>query len=331
MDVDVADVAGGRGSTSMRTRADLGGSLSAATSRGSNRPVKVSGCFGRLLAYDEFPASDLVTSCWLSERALYRWRLAMLLYISWATGMEMFSFFVHSKSFGWSLLSPLDYYMYFTHWAFSFIWIYLLLAMAASSSRLCASRSGDLDAAWSDGITIFQSYHAAATYSLFATSLILSQFVTLAYWSGAIYRITLGLRHDFGEHEVLFLCVNVHGLQSVIMLVEFFLLNRVRIESVHAFWAFTPMFVYIPVNLFYTLVREQAPYDTLFWKETSQTWKSVGFTSILLTIVFGTFLLLSKIRERYYASRAHGDDDPLDELACCDDAENIVVAPPSSE
>lgn len=89
MDVDVADVAGGRGSTSMRTRADLGGSLSAATSRGSNRPVKVSGCFGRLLAYDEFPASDLVTSCWLSERALYRWRLAMLLYISWATGMEV--------------------------------------------------------------------------------------------------------------------------------------------------------------------------------------------------------------------------------------------------
>lgn len=31
------------------------------------------------------------------------------------------------------------------------------------------------------------------------------------------------------------------------------------------------MFVYIPVNLFYTLVREQAPYDTLFWSAAAAT------------------------------------------------------------
>lgn len=76
------------------------------------RPVKVNNCLVRFMRYPDVKAVNLVTSYYLSDRALFRWRLSVLLYISWATGMQMYQFFQTSAEKEWNITSPVDYYMY---------------------------------------------------------------------------------------------------------------------------------------------------------------------------------------------------------------------------
>ncbi|SPQ93743.1 TLC domain-containing protein [Plasmodiophora brassicae] len=273
------------------------------------RPVKVNNCLVRFMRYPDVKAVNLVTSYYLSDRALFRWRLSVLLYISWATGMQMYQFFQTSAEKEWNITSPVDYYMYLTNWCFSFVWLHFLLSMLASGYRLAANLAGNPLSDWADSATIVESYHGTVTYTIYIISLFLSQFVTIAFWMDAIRKSIREEPSELGRVHALFICVNVHGLQSLVILVEYVLLNKIRLEWSHAFLAFVPILCYMPVNMFYTLVRGTAPYDQSFWKEARRTWDSVGGTLLVLTIVYLAFMLVGSVRRRFNEP----DTDKLDD------------------
>ncbi|SPQ98031.1 unnamed protein product (mitochondrion) [Plasmodiophora brassicae] len=254
---------------------------------------------GKRLRFHEIKAADLVTSYYMADRPLFWYRLTMLLYITWATGMQMYHFFTATTKKGWSLMSPLDYYMYLTHWCFSFVWLYYLLSTVASGYRLASNLARNVDSDWADPATVVQSIHATLTYSAFIVSLLLSQLVTIAFWAGVLMKFSKGQAHDFGGDHGFFICVNVHGLQSVVILVDFFLLDRIRLQWVHGALVYGLIALYLPVNYFYTVVRQQRVYDDVFWLEMKKTLGSFGGVMLTLTLVYFVFVAISKTRERY--------------------------------
>ncbi|CEO99634.1 hypothetical protein PBRA_007367 [Plasmodiophora brassicae] len=275
---------------------------------------------GKRLRFHEIKAADLVTSYYMADRPLFWYRLTMLLYITWATGMQMYHFFTATTKKGWSLMSPLDYYMYLTHWCFSFVWLYYLLSTVASGYRLASNLARNVDSDWADPATVVQSIHATLTYSAFIVSLLLSQLVTIAFWAGVLMKFSKGQAHDFGGDHGFFICVNVHGLQSVVILVDFFLLDRIRLQWVHGALVYGLIALYLPVNYFYTVVRQQRVYDDVFCKdvalaschascdeagvpflglEMKKTLGSFGGVMLTLTLVYFVFVAISKTRERY--------------------------------
>jgi len=58
--------------------------------------------YERLLVYmslDKMHASTMTTSMYASPRTFFHWRLIVLLYITWSTGLEMYAFFHHDHRF----------------------------------------------------------------------------------------------------------------------------------------------------------------------------------------------------------------------------------------